>query len=503
MRVILRQTFPFGRFHATPWKVFPFDDPHGEWPPSPWRLLRGLLARSFQYRREGGEVSDEQQSALVTAFAGSRIAWHLPPASWRGPGLRQYQPAEFKRVPASAKEPGMMGYNTTKVMDAFWLTERGASAQPSSALWWYLEGDGWDDETIAFLDTCAARLTYFGRAESITELERITASQSETPAANCTLETRRKQGAVPVLGLDPAATLADALRTTDDPELAERDVPPGACWAYAERPQRPPIRPTPRMKSKRLPTSWMQFALGSRIPIYERSTVTLTQRFRGRVLKCFVLAATNRKVSEYKEAPREVMERAASLAGKDTHGQAFTDHSHPVYFLHFDDKLATRLCLWRREPFTDEEQSAILKAAEEPIALTYKSSSWKANLIPLDRLVPLPPAAGEAGVWRSSTPYIPPRHVHDRRGKEKRGESVTEQITAELATRGYGNATVELLREPVTWVKVHQPARIRDKATNDDKRGYRLKLIFSEPQNGPIFLGHSCHFGLGLFVPVS
>lgn len=47
MRVILRQTFPFGRFHATPWKVFPFDDPHGEWPPSPWRLVRGLLARSF------------------------------------------------------------------------------------------------------------------------------------------------------------------------------------------------------------------------------------------------------------------------------------------------------------------------------------------------------------------------------------------------------------------------------------------------------------------------
>lgn len=504
MRVILRQTFPFGRFHATPWKVFPFDDPHGEWPPSPWRLLRGLLARSFQYRREGGAVSEELQSALVAAFAGSHISWHLPPASWRGPGLRQYQPAEFKRVPAGAKEPGMMGYNTTKVMDAFWLTERAETAAPEAALWWFIEGDGWTDALAELLDACAARLTYFGRAESITELERVSHREAGIPAPNCTLETRRKQGAVPILSLAPTATLADTLRTTDEPELAERDVPPGACWAYAQRPARPAVRPAPRMKPARPPTQWMQFALGSRIPIYEGSTVSLTQRFRGRVLRSFVLAVTNGKVSEFKKAPREVLERAAPLAGKDADGEALKDHLHPVYFLHFEGGVATRLCVWRRSPFTDEEQSAILNAAEESIALTSKSSSWKANLIPLDRLVRLPPAAGADGAkaWHSATPYVPPHHVHDRRGKEKPGESVVEQITAELANRGYGSAKVELLNEPAIWVKVHRPARTREGATNDDKRGYRLRLTFSEPTSGPVFLGNSCHFGLGLFVPV-
>ncbi len=41
MRIVLKQIFPLGRFHATPWRVNPFDDPHGEWPPSPWRLLPG------------------------------------------------------------------------------------------------------------------------------------------------------------------------------------------------------------------------------------------------------------------------------------------------------------------------------------------------------------------------------------------------------------------------------------------------------------------------------
>jgi CRISPR-associated protein Csb2 len=30
MRVVLKQIFPLGRFHATPWRVNPFDDPYGE-----------------------------------------------------------------------------------------------------------------------------------------------------------------------------------------------------------------------------------------------------------------------------------------------------------------------------------------------------------------------------------------------------------------------------------------------------------------------------------------
>src|SRR5665213_3156990 len=95
MQIILRQTFPLGRFHATPWKIFPYDDPHGEWPPSPWRLLRGILARSYQFEREQGSVTRDQRLALVTAFCQSDVSWLLPEVTWRGPGLRQYQPVEF------------------------------------------------------------------------------------------------------------------------------------------------------------------------------------------------------------------------------------------------------------------------------------------------------------------------------------------------------------------------------------------------------------------------
>src|SRR5690606_14135281 len=128
-------------------------------------------------------------------------------------------------------------------------------------------------------------------------------------------------GAVPVLALAANATLADTLRTTDERELANRDLPPGARWAYAERPSRPVVRAAPRRKLSCSDTSLMQFALGSRIPIYNRSTVAVTQRFRGCVIDSFVRAATHGETGKLKDAPRDVQTRAALLAGKDEEGK--------------------------------------------------------------------------------------------------------------------------------------------------------------------------------------
>jgi len=505
MRIVLRQTFPFGRFHATPWKVSPYDDPHGEWPPSPWRLLRALLARSFQYGRETGEVTEEQQAALVSAFAGSRIEWFLPPATWRGPGLRQYQPAEFQWNPAAAKEPGMKGYKTTKAADPFWVTDRDADADSEGALLWFFDGLGWTSETLALLDACAARLTYFGRAESITELERIAESLNPNSAPNCILSPTRKQGSVPVLTLYPGATLADALRTSDSPELANGDVPPGACWSFAERPACTTAKPIRKPMKEREPVQWMQFALGSRIPIYERSAVILTNRFRGAAAKRLLSAIAENRIDDWKKAPRAVQESGASLTGKDASGEPLTGHQHAVFFLHFEGGEATRLCAWCEKPFTHQEQVAMLHASNSELSITYKESSWAASLIPLDKLVPPPPAIPQVSsqCWKSMTPYVPARHVFGRSGKVKAGESIEEQIAEELASRGLPTAEVTVEEGSARWMKVHQPRRTRDGSTNDDKRGYIVQLKFSQPVRGPIFLGHSCHFGLGLFVPTN
>jgi hypothetical protein len=51
-------------------------------------------------------------------------------------------------------------------------------------------------------------------------------------------------------------------------------------------------------------------------------------------------------------------------------------------------------------------------------------------------------------------------------------------------------------------VKIHRIKSERDARTNNDKLGYTVKLTFSEPVKGPISLGASSHFGLGLFLPI-
>ena len=68
-----RAALPARPLHANPWKAFPFDDPYGEWPPSPWRLIRALIARSHQFAREEPSFSATDRVELVRAFCTSSI----------------------------------------------------------------------------------------------------------------------------------------------------------------------------------------------------------------------------------------------------------------------------------------------------------------------------------------------------------------------------------------------------------------------------------------------
>jgi hypothetical protein len=502
MQLVLEQAFPLGRFHATPWKVFPYNDPHGEWPPSPWRLVRAVLARSYQLDREIADSSASHaalREAMVRAFATSETSWQLPPSTWRGPGLRQYHPAEFKRVPASAKEPGMMAYNTTKVLDSFWITS--GSASP---IVWLFDGPDWTPPLLAHLDACLARMLYFGRAESITEIRRLSASQIDN-ASLTRLQPRRTGSAVPVLALKSNATLSQLEATTDTPSVAVTDIPPGSRWMFAERPQRPRFRPVPRPKPELPPVSLIQFAIGSKVVPRYKDAVLITERFRNRVLCCFTKILTGNPGMKWSEAPAELREQAFLLSGRDPDGSPAKGHQQVSFFLSGTCETPSRLCAWRSEPFNDKEQRAILDAANTPLPLNYKDDPWTLNLVPLDKLVPPAPGFDRTAhcEWESLTPYVPPRHVYGRTGKEKPSCSVVEQLSVELESRGFPvDRLIAAVRE-CGWVKIHRNKPEQDARTNNDKLGYMVKLTFGEPMKGPISVGASSHFGLGLFVPAA
>jgi CRISPR-associated protein Csb2 len=504
MKIVLRQEFPLGRFHATPWRVNPFDDPHGEWPPSPWRLVRAVTARWYQWAREAEREPDlAQLEELQSALCKSTYAFHLPPDARMGSPLRQYHPTDFGWRPAEKKKAGTRSYGTSLVQDNYWCVP------PEAPVWWFIEGDDWVDELQAVLAQCLERMTYFGRAETLTRIQ-LARSADETPQANCTLVDKRTAGAVPVLSPLKEATREDIERTTDNPEAAKRAVPPGAQWVYAVRPERPAARERRRVPMHRADCHLMQFAIGWNVAPEPRAIVRLTSRFRGAVLRELLRLKTGDASANWTRANRDVREAVADMTGKAANGDPLQGPRRHTEFLAWcEDDQPTRLLVWRdSRAFDADEQKAVLMAASRDVswvAAGSGQSEWKVRLIPLDRAVPAPPGFDNqaSAIWESVTPYVPPRH-HLRRGKERERESIPEQVRRELIERQLvTQVEVDPLGAPA-WVSVHVPRREASKrAFIGNRRGQMLRLRFSTPVKGPIRLGHSSSFGLGLFQPVS
>lgn len=501
MRIVLRQEFRHGRFHATPWRVNPFDDPHGEWPPSPWRLVRAVTARWYQWAREAeGEPDFAQLEKLQRALCRSTYAFHLPPGARRGCSLRQYHPTEFGWRPPELKKAGMRSYGTSLVQDNYWCVP------PEAPVWWFIEGDDWTDGLRELLGLCLERITYFGRAETLTCFS-VAGSSDEIPQANCTLADERTAGAVPVLAPLGEATRDDIERATDHPAAARRTVPPGARWLYAGRPQRPAARERRRVPESCPGRHLMQFAIGWNVAPERRAIVRLTERFRGAVLRELLRVRTGDASANWTRASREVREAVADMTGKDANGVALRGHRHTEFFAWCEDDQPTRLLVWRgSRAFDADEQEAILLAAARDVswaAAGLDSDEWKVRLVPLDRAVPPPPGFGgqSSKVWESVTPYVPPRH-HLRRGKERDRESIEVQIGREVRARGIAtDVAVELVGRP-QWVAVHVPRREGStRGFIGDRRGQAVRLHFRTAVVGPIRLGHSSSFGLGLFRP--
>ncbi len=503
MRIVIRQEFPLGRFHATPWRVNPFDDPHGEWPPSPWRFVRAVTARWYQCAREHDQEPDYVElERLQAALCGSAFSFHLPADARKGTPLRQYHPTDFGWRPAEKKKAGTRSYGTSLVQDNYWCVP------PESPVWWFIEGDLWSDELRAVLARCLERMTYFGRAESLTRV-RIVDSTADIPTANCKLDDMRSAGAAPVLSPLINATRDDIELTTDNPRIAKQSTPPGTQWLYAVRPPRPPSRERRRVPVHRADCHLMQFAIGWNVQPDPSSIVRLTSRFRGTVIRELVKLKTNGHFATWTRADSSVRESISDMVGKNANGEPLKGHRHTEFLAWFEQGRPTRLLVWRpSRAFDAQEQEAILSAASHDLSWAASgpdADAWKVRLVPLSSDIPVPPSfdGQPSASWESVTPFVQPRY-HLRGGKEREGESTVAQIRRELQLRGITQDVEVEVDETPQWVSVHVPRQQSNRrAFIGDRRGQMIRLRFAIPVAGPIRLGHSSSFGLGLFRPVA
>ena len=268
MPLILEQSFPLGRFHATRWNQNPFEDPYGEWPPSSWRLLRALAARWFQYSRETGDSDESLRNRLLSKLAREVPGYRLPENTWRGPAIHQYHPVgleeqyKYKKVPGSAKQVLDFSFKqvgTTLAQDHF-------SCHPSYR--------------PHLLDLGRFRIRAPGREAAVLpapETALLRACRKLLPLSDLQRVRYRTELSAwrnppgpgnPVLVAIPSGELnqESLLAVTGSDLLAQRRIPPGTAWYYASIPSKKPVRLTPAPRRQHPPgVRAIQFAVGARV----------------------------------------------------------------------------------------------------------------------------------------------------------------------------------------------------------------------------------------------
>lgn len=522
-----------GRYHATPWGRH-VNEGAVDWPPSPWRILRALVAT---WKRTLPDLPQAQMEPILRTLADAP-EFVLPPASVGH--TRHYMPW-FKKGPE----------DRTLVFDTFVVVARRPvkgrndwSHEPLVVHWPHARLDSAECTTLARI---LANLNTLGRSESWCEAE-----LTEGPDKPGGLVCRPLEGDPPpdhdivrLLCADPATalengaftkrierrrgrrTVEESVKTvTYDPDwhlCAETlwlhderwSDPPGSRWVPYARPRSCfMIEHRSRPASRHPRVEVVRYALDSIVLPLITETLPVAEAARR------ALMSIHGRLTE-KDG---VHGRSVTFSGKDEYGRPLTGHRH-AYFLPTDEDGDDRLdhltvCalggfgLQERRAFDRLGELRLGRDAEErhPLRLVLLGMGVAEDYRP----GPL----GEAKTWVSATPYIAAHYAKTRGRKriamaspEARAAFLRDDLLAQLRLVRPDLAGDQIDIEPL-WddnrvFKVGERWRIlqfkRFRQKREDDGGRRLagafRLRFSRPVRGPLALGWSSHFGMGLFVP--
>jgi CRISPR-associated protein Csb2 len=513
MALAIAITFSAGHYHGTPWGHH-VNEGLPEWPPSPWRLLRALVA-TWRRKLPVYSAVNNILPYVIDKLTAPPL-FFLPPASLGH--MRHYMPW-FKKGPQ----------DRTLVFDAFVVLD------PHSEvifLWPEVSLNIGEEEVLSLV---LSQLGYFGRAESWCTAQ---LSQGWVPLGH--RRWAQSDHAMGEMMIEINCVPMDGDHIPDGQEPVRVLVPHPTAWrewSYGRKAKRPDppwnlLAETADLHAERWSdppgSRWVTylrpadaFALQERRRRTERKARQLTvarYALDGAVLPLAQeTLALGELVRQYLQGIYGRQNGGAPswiFSGKAADGGPLRDHRHAFYLPTDEDgdgRLDHMTVYARGELSQDGRDQGFAEA--ELRALTAFRRLRQPGGKPDLRLVLLgiegredrthTPLFRPVSRWRSCTPFVPPRHQKTR-GRKR--ETPVEQLCDELRRRGFPEPTAvheiprcELDGRSIRWIEFRRE-RVFGSGSRGQGLGYGFEIEFRTPVSGPICLGYGCHFGLGLFI---
>jgi CRISPR-associated protein Csb2 len=518
--------FPGGRYHATPGGHH-VNEGLVEWPPSPWRLVRALIACGYA-TQHWVEVPPEGRR-LAEALSGVLPEYRLPKAALGH--SRHYMPtAKLK----DGRE------DTTLVLDSF-------ADVGDGALWvrWPVQLDAQAQQTF---DVLVSHLGYVGRSESWVLGESISDDVPLPPLGHAfphTESARPGRGfeQIALTAPDTPADYASWRSGEVDAALKELGLPSGKKPTQAQQRKIDAVLSTYPMDlidCLQRDTAWWKAQKWSRAPgtrsaLYWREGGALEvgppsfARVAGaHRIEMMLLALTTPSGSKSALPPvtrtlpqAELLHHALvsklgfggepcpELVGRDDTGAPLKGNVHAHLLsvdLDGDGRLdhvvifasmglgprAQRAVRDVRKTYTKGGVGELQVATAGAGALSDLRSLGAGLSRGVDRLLGAAPGSTR---WVSTTPFVPPRHL-----KRSGRSSLVRQVQEELSVRGFPQAEVQVIDWDGETLALRHFVRSRQCGPQPPRdAGFAVRLRFEAPVAGPICLGYGSHFGLGLF----
>ncbi len=498
--------FPGGRYHASPWETH-VNEAQLEWPPSPWRILRALIA-TWHRKVTPEECSEVALAQLIHRLSETLPRYRLPRATHSH--ARHYMPERVGK-----------GEKKRLIFDAF------ARLDPDAELvveWASLElGPAERGHFGVLLD----RLGYLGRAESWAEARLLETWDGgfdcsplsegtegppgdvvRLPAPLSPAEYGRwREERVEALGLTKArlnvgqkrllATLPerliDALRIETAAFQKEGwSRAPGMRFVEYVRPVgalEPPMGGPRARPGRARPVSTVRLVLARQ----SKPSSPLPRLVAALKIGERMRMAALRKADELTTAEGDI---PPALSGHDM--PSSNRHEHAFYLpedADGDGRLDHILI------HADAGLGRTALAALDRVRSLWldEGAEWRVILEDYGERETFGahPYLRPSRTWISVTPYLHPWY-------RKKGFMHADQLRRECRERGLPEPTADQIEaidshggrlRPVHFHRFRNRRGLRQ----PDTQGSLWRLTFPEPVAGPIALGFACHHGLGIF----